>query len=82
MKTLCIFFAQNVGKIIEKVLAGLKRTFCVLIGKPVYPSKGFLQAIVQEHSGRMSLESVVGRGTTVRVAIPVEKRSGQRRGPR
>lgn len=28
---------------------GSDADFCVLIGKPVYPSKGFLQAIVQEH---------------------------------
>lgn len=37
------------------------------------------QAIVREHGGMIELESEPGRGTTARVALPLEKRLGQRR---
>jgi two-component system sensor histidine kinase HydH len=37
------------------------------------------QAIVQEHSGRITVESEPGEGTVVRVDLPVERRQGQRR---
>jgi len=37
------------------------------------------QTIVQEHAGRILLESAPGAGTTVLVDLPVEKRAGRRR---
>ena len=38
------------------------------------------QTIVREHGGSISIESVVGQGTTVLLDLPVEKRHGDRRG--
>lgn len=38
------------------------------------------QSIVREHGGSISIESVVGQGTTVFIDLPVEKRHGDRRG--
>jgi len=37
------------------------------------------QSIVREHGGTISMESVVGQGTTVLIDLPVEKRHGDRR---
>ena len=37
------------------------------------------QSIVREHGGTISIESVVGQGTTVVIDLPVEKRHGDRR---
>ncbi len=37
------------------------------------------QSIVREHVGTISIESVVGQGTTVIIDLPVEKRHGDRR---
>jgi signal transduction histidine kinase len=37
------------------------------------------QTIVQEHAGRIVLDSAPGRGTVALVDLPVEKRAGQRR---
>jgi len=37
------------------------------------------QSIVQEHGGTISIASREGRGTTVVVELPLEKRHGQRR---
>ena len=37
------------------------------------------QSIVREHGGTISIESVVGQGTTVTIDLPVEKRHGDRR---
>jgi signal transduction histidine kinase len=37
------------------------------------------QSIVQEHGGTISVASREGRGTTVVVELPLEKRNGQRR---
>ncbi len=38
------------------------------------------QSIVREHGGSISIESVVGQGTTVFLDLPVEKRHADRRG--
>ena len=38
------------------------------------------QTIIREHGGSISIESVVGQGTTVLLDLPVEKRHGDRRG--
>jgi two-component system, NtrC family, nitrogen regulation sensor histidine kinase GlnL len=38
------------------------------------------QTIIREHGGLISIESVVGQGTTVLIDLPVEKRHGDRRG--
>jgi len=38
------------------------------------------QTIIQEHGGSISIESVVGQGTSVLIDLPVEKRHGDRRG--
>ncbi|MBU1701734.1 MAG: PAS domain-containing protein [Candidatus Eisenbacteria bacterium] len=37
------------------------------------------QSIVQEHGGSISIQSVPGRGATVEVDLPVERRYGERR---
>ncbi len=37
------------------------------------------QSIIREHGGIISIESVVGQGTTVLIDLPVEKRHGDRR---
>jgi signal transduction histidine kinase len=37
------------------------------------------QSIIQEHGGTISIASREGRGTTVVVELPLEKRHGQRR---
>lgn len=37
------------------------------------------QSIVREHGGTISIESVVGQGTTVIIDLPMEKRHGDRR---
>jgi two-component system nitrogen regulation sensor histidine kinase GlnL len=37
------------------------------------------QSIVREHGGTISIESVVGQGTSVTIDLPVEKRHGDRR---
>jgi two-component system nitrogen regulation sensor histidine kinase GlnL len=37
------------------------------------------QAIVQEHGGLISIQSAPGKGTTVLVDLPEDKRRGQRR---
>lgn len=37
------------------------------------------QSIVREHGGSISIESVVGQGTTVIIDLPMEKRHGDRR---
>ena len=37
------------------------------------------QSIIREHGGLISIESVVGQGTTVLIDLPVEKRHGDRR---
>ena len=37
------------------------------------------QSILQEHGGTISIASKEGRGTTVVVELPLEKRHGQRR---
>jgi signal transduction histidine kinase len=34
--------------------------------------------IVEKHGGRISVESVVGRGTTFRILVPAEGRQGSR----
>ncbi len=38
------------------------------------------QTIIREHGGSISIESVVGQGTSVLIDLPVEKRHGDRRG--
>ncbi len=38
------------------------------------------QSIIREHGGTISIESVVGQGTSVTIDLPVEKRHGDRRG--
>src|SRR5438034_8301323 len=38
------------------------------------------QTIIREHGGSISIESVVGQGTSVLIDLPVEKRHGTRRG--
>ena len=38
------------------------------------------QTIIREHGGLISIESVVGQGTSVLIDLPVEKRHGDRRG--
>jgi len=37
------------------------------------------QSILQEHGGAIAVQSVVGRGTTFDVDLPVERRQGERR---
>jgi signal transduction histidine kinase len=37
------------------------------------------QSIVREHAGFIAIDSTVGKGTTVRVYLPLEKRNGPRR---
>ncbi|TPW03297.1 MAG: sensor histidine kinase, partial [bacterium] len=37
------------------------------------------QAIIREHAGLVQVESIVDRGTTAIVTLPLEKRRGARR---
>jgi two-component system sporulation sensor kinase A len=62
----------------EDTGAGIAAEDLPRVGQPFYTTKqggtglglAIASRIVERHGGTLSLESVVGRGTTVRVALP------------
>ena len=79
--TLTLRSRRNDGRVIAEVSdtgAGLTREECERIFTPYYTSKqhgtglglAIVQSIVSDHSGRISVQSAPGRGTTFAIELP------------